>query len=120
MDAVDSRIPNRLKERVPWGNPFERRVLLEVFLVENDPSRIPGRVCRTGAPARSPAESACVGSSLLGRCYCPCLLPVVNAGFRGGNDEEILDGLGHEAAFLGLDALANYRREVQFSLREPL
>ena len=44
----------------------------------------------------------------------------VNAGFRGGNDEEILDGLGHEAAFLGLDRLADDRRQVEFLLRKPL
>ncbi len=44
----------------------------------------------------------------------------VNAGFRGGDDEEILDGLGHEAAFLGLDGLADDRRHVEFLRREPL
>ena len=44
----------------------------------------------------------------------------VNAGFRGGNDEEVLDGLGHEAAFPGLDGLADDRRQVKFLLCKPL
>ncbi len=120
MDAVEGLVPDCLEERVSWGNPFEGRVFLEVFLVECDAPVFPAELAEPLLQCVPPLNQRArdfpdpvdvtVLAHLLG----------VNAGFRGGNDEEILDDLGHEAAFLGLDRLADDRRQVEFFLRQPL
>jgi len=48
-----------------------------------------------------------------------CRPPGMDAGFRGDDDEEILDGFRHKPALPGLDGLADDRRQVELFLGEP-
>src|SRR5208337_1118083 len=120
VDAIECLVPNRLEEGMSGRDPFEGRVFLEVFLVENDapvfPAEFAEPVLQRVPPLNQRAGNLPDSIDVTILAY----FLGVNAGFRGGNAEEILDGFGYETAFPGLDALADDRRQVKFLLCKPL
>src|SRR5207249_4116674 len=111
LHPVEGLVPDRLEEGMAGRDPFEGWVFLEVLLVEDDARVFPAELAEAMLQRMTPLDQRArqfadaVGVTLI------TLLLGVDAGFRGGGDEEMLDRLGDEAAFLGLDGLADDRRQ---------